>query len=450
MEERDLNKRTLMIGIVIMLAACGSQPQSSSPQDTSQDTMQVTTSTANEETSETTTATTSETTTAETTTAAETTTVSETTTETETASEPEIDESYKKLYSEYLLDYLHSDKDHHDNMSFSLCDMSGDGIPELVFSPFCSHYSGCMVFTVANGEMVQLKRIDSESGEEYESFGSNGYLGYYPENRYIYSGYSGSDHNFNELYQLNGTELKSVTYSEYYNEHQVEGDDFINIYHYLVDGKDVTVDEFHDAYSWYDGIWIPLGRSFLVTDEMVEAVFTDDTGMDKAYDLLMHAEKSGPSRYCLYDIDGNGTDELILDRLDMFTYPIYTYDQGLRYMGSLLGSSPDYSYGDYYRYTVYENDADGYGLYLDDATKLYISEDRKTLELTNDNGSIWEGGISVGYIGGLNDIIKYPLRDGGELYTINYIPVDEKAFNDEIDRLSNKDLTELVFTDITR
>lgn len=255
-------------------------------------------------------------------------------TETETATEPEAEsievtgsetydtaEDYKTLYKKILMQRLDEQTLRY---AFDLFDIDSDGTPELIISNGLSHMATADIYTITDGEAVRLENSTACEGLfEDGGFGSSG-LALVSEKGYIRSYIYGQGLTTNEYYSLadgNLTYLLSAEHNEWY---EAYGE-----YEYGIDGKGVTEAEYNEAVSELENIeWTKAGRKYNLDKSTINSVLgekTDDpvseSESNSDYKVLYKAKLAelretedyelSISSFDLYDIDNDGTPELI-------------------------------------------------------------------------------------------------------------------------------------------
>ena len=289
--------------------------------------------------------------TSETPTETETEQTTETETETSAVSET-VDERYKEAYAKklYKMAEDNTDTDLISQMAFSVFDIGGDATPELLVSTGSFHAAA-----------VDIYSLDSHGNVVFTGVaGSNGELYYLPEVRQINSMYGGMGGLYNELYEIKDGKLESIVSLYANSTYLPDSDDFSQI-EANIDDSPVTSEEYYAAFDEYFGKkHITLGRSYPLFPEFVSAVFEEGTQAE-VYDsictaLAQRADQNTVYSKCLFDLDGDGNDELFITN-DMvfdgeepgigFDCTVYTYKGGLVCMGMMpqYYTTPD----DYYR-----------------------------------------------------------------------------------------------------
>ncbi|MBR4223673.1 MAG: hypothetical protein IKR73_02575 [Oscillospiraceae bacterium] len=399
-------------------------------------------------------------------TASETASATEPVTETETTSEEapaleqapsegSVDDTWRQLYK----DVLYSD-DMNKYGAFSLFDIDGDDVPELICSYSNAHSGECAIFTVKDGELGNITMADDDEtmqGENYDDiifFASFGTFCYYPGKHRIYTYYAQSGYSGNSLFELHGTKLEPVifvesdensyTYDPETDTYTEDGD--IKLY---VDGERVDEAAYRKAVEEFKAPYLSLGRTWSIRDDVISAVF-DDIGRDDAYRVMIRAEADSLSEwspnietnagFMLCDIDGDGDDELILG--DRWGYSVYTYDGGLRYIGSL--NSTEYVTFGYGERAIWHRDEEA-SAQIDttnmsngnEELKIYVSPDHTIVRADRQyNGCVYE--YKDGFLGCVSHYDIYPLTDGTYLYTIEDALVTEDEYNEYIYDLNTK------------
>lgn len=179
----------------------------------------------------------------------------------------EEEEAWQKAYRELLTKYRTTDgymPETTGEISFGsrwdLCDVDGDGIPELFISPDTSHAFGCRVYSFINGETVSLET------REGQAFGEYGLTKVCPDMHLIRAYHFGMGSEMFGYYAFDGTQLteldRFVGTSVYISEEEGTRDT------YQRNGEDITEQEYnegiavYEAYTWVESV----GRSYSFDD----------------------------------------------------------------------------------------------------------------------------------------------------------------------------------------
>jgi hypothetical protein len=141
-------------------------------------------------------------------------------------------ELWQQLYCIELIEYMNN----YPLARFNICDLDGDGIPELLISQGFYHAAGVYIYTVHESELKNLGY-----------YGSYGELHYDSENKYIFSYNFGQGSDFLTVYQLeNGEMIQLVSfYSTYgYIEFIPEG-------YFEINGEEVSGDVYNAEMEKY-------------------------------------------------------------------------------------------------------------------------------------------------------------------------------------------------------
>lgn len=151
---------------------------------------------------------------------------------------------WQDVYQQTLTEYLRTGSylpeaagEENIGSRWDLCDINGDGIPELFISPDSAHAFGCLVYTYSNGAAVPLEAREGQTFGEYgvtnvdtESHIIRAYhfgmgtemIGYYAFDgtnlteldRFVgTSVYLGEGLGTQDTYQQNGTEISEAAYT---------------------------------------------------------------------------------------------------------------------------------------------------------------------------------------------------------------------------------------------
>lgn len=243
-------------------------------------------------------------------------------------------------YKECYKDFLYGMDDADESYGFSLCDVSGDGIPELFISPGDYHAASCEIYTF-NNRLIYIGSI-----------GSWGVCNYYSDKNILCGGYTGGGVTESTYYSIDDNAAISLLAYFYDNSGTTQEKE------YKIDDTDVTEEEYNEAIKKYSGENMRhLGRDFPFDKEYIEALLTDSSDWKECYkNLLLSLQDTDETyRFSLYDITGDDVPELFIS--DGFkrvnSCKIYSFDEGLIFMESLgidgeICYSPDSKiFGDY-------------------------------------------------------------------------------------------------------
>lgn len=134
---------------------------------------------------------------------------------------------------------------------YELMDITGDDIPELFISRGEFHAAGVTIFTIVNGEAVNL-------GE----FGSFGEVMYDASKKTVRQGFSGQGHTTGSIFRIeDGKENVLVEYDSVDLEDEKS---------FKIDGAEVTEEEYNSALEQY-GADTRLGRKFTIDTKVSDA-----------------------------------------------------------------------------------------------------------------------------------------------------------------------------------
>lgn len=159
---------------------------------------------------------------------------------------------------------------------FSLYDMTGDSIPELILSAGDWHGAGAEIYTYDGTEVRQL--ASERYGETMTSFGSWGTMLYSPSGGFIVSSFMAMGELNMDIYRVKGDtiihELNAFCYmGEDFSTD--DPDDFAEIWE--INGEECTSEEYDRAlqpYSAYD--LMPYGRHHAMNEDVLRRKFADE------------------------------------------------------------------------------------------------------------------------------------------------------------------------------
>ena len=351
---------------------------------------------------------------------------------------------YKLLYSNKLYDIIrNTEEEELQRYKFSVYDVGGDESPELLVSIGDFHIAYVEVYTIRNGEVVKAGDV-----------GSYGEVVYMTERRQFNSGNMGMGMTSNVVMTLEDGVINSgfslymydgVDYSKEY----AEGDEYEYITEYNVNGEDSTREEYDKAYEeHFSGPYVQLGRDYPLNDKGVSAVFGDTGSETGYYDLIeaysVYTDWDKPEEMTYYDIDNDGTAELIFESGEYYT--VYCYDHGVKTSGRM----PTFGYTPYEWFDTSDYDID----YSYDYDKVAC-----TLSVNKDDGSVvWRrhSNSDEFYYSKLKDGILEPighyqaikLSDGSYIYVVNGNKVGEAEYDTYVQGLFKDEFEELKFYEL--
>lgn len=178
---------------------------------------------------------------------------------------PEVQKVYenplwKKLYANELRKHRGYFSFRFVSPRFNICDLDGNGTPELLISDNDVHGSGVEIFTVYQGKLI-----------DFGSYGSWGEVQFNSNNKYIFSGFTNNGYNYTDIYKIkNGEMIKLVSFWE---DTGVVADK--SKWHYNVDDKNVSKAEYDAASAKYgesDSAW-PFVRKYTTTESGIAQSF---------------------------------------------------------------------------------------------------------------------------------------------------------------------------------
>lgn len=191
---------------------------------------------------------------------------------------------------------------------FDLCDITGDGSPELIISPSTGAESECKIFTFSGGNIISLGEC-----------GVKGEFMYYPSTRTIGKKYVGKTFEINEFMGIEDNELYSKN-KFYNNRNGVSSGGRLT---YEIDNETVNVSEYDKKIGEYTSLsGLSVGRKYAFSAPVVNyalhcseswgAVLTQP--QKKLYsDILAELSKKaeGDAAFELCDLNDDDLPELI-------------------------------------------------------------------------------------------------------------------------------------------
>lgn len=168
------------------------------------------------------------------------------------------DSGCQDAYSQVLSDFQQSEEAT-ENAAFSLYDISGDGVPELVVSADSSHPAACQIYTYTDKAVL------------VDTIGSYGCITYDPDRNWICSYNLGQGAQACGYYQMKRDALELQI--SFYDTYGARGEEGV----FQIDGKDVDKETYDTQYEFYSANTsdaVSLGRDFAL--ECADAVLSGE------------------------------------------------------------------------------------------------------------------------------------------------------------------------------
>lgn len=218
--------------------------------------------------------------------------------------------SWQKAYSDKLSEFRSSSDfvEGANGSMFDLCDLTGDGVPELVISPSIENDAVCDIYTAAGSSVTKIG-----------STGAKGTFGYIPSQNAVSFHYQGKNFELREFFKIEENAL--VTLKKFYNNSsRASSGGRIT---YEVDNSPVMLSEYEQILNTFTAdTEFEIGRKFSFTDaaENYALHFSESWGAvltetEKEFyssvltELLNDGEADAAYELC--DIDGDNIPELI-------------------------------------------------------------------------------------------------------------------------------------------
>lgn len=180
---------------------------------------------------------------------------------------------YKSLYKAKLSEICEYEDYEPSISTFDLYDIDGDGVPELFLAFGNFHAAGVFVYTVRDGEAVQLCTSDKEY------FGSWGRT-MVNSSGFLASRYFGMGSGYADYFRLENGQLTLMVSSEHHmlymgfpDENEAEQDKFV------IDGIEVSEEEYNSAVEKYEALeWTDVGQGNRFFDPEEAGKVIDDYG----------------------------------------------------------------------------------------------------------------------------------------------------------------------------
>lgn len=233
---------------------------------------------------------------------------SESPSETEANTQPKSDD-WRTAYRSVLQEFMQSEQfvaknaDYvfNNGSAFSLYDMTGDGIPELILSPDYAHATGCYLYTYQDS-LVRMGKM----GAPEEEIGAFGEFYYEPETDVIMDTFYAQGETHIRFYRIeNGALHELAKLYSYTGAFQQP------VYH--IYDKAVSEEAFTDVLHQYTGMdRVTLGRDYVCSEAMVDAVLTQSKDWRQTYRRLLEDYQDTGAAFSLRDINQDGIPELFL------------------------------------------------------------------------------------------------------------------------------------------
>ena len=179
------------------------------------------------------------------------------------------DTGWKGAYEKYLREKMNSSEETGLEKGFTVCDLDGDGTPELIYSPGTWHVATCEILTYKDGKMV----FAGDAGAYGECF-------YMPAEGLVCVGDLHMGYSVSYYLKLNGTELKTVKSFTDNGGACEYPEDIV----YEIDNKKVTEKEYNRQLAEMDKSGsVSLGQTFTLSDESIRYGITGVSDYKKAY-----------------------------------------------------------------------------------------------------------------------------------------------------------------------
>ena len=243
---------------------------------------------------------------------------------------------WQSLYSSKLESVRKSGKS--SGKMFTLYDIDKNGTPELIISLGDDSSSKCELYTCDGGKLIQL-------GTE----GMFGTVMYSVSTNAVSVGTAGKTGASSAAYKLKDGELQSVMQAEESFDTQT------GKISYFLDGEKASKSDYTSVLDKYmGGTQLILGRSFNLTKAEIEYTIKGCADYETAYKAVLDSHTSDnffSQIFCLCDLTGDKTPELIVNYTD-----VYTFDGTLKNSGTIAINYPnfqdDFSYSSKASYDV--------------------------------------------------------------------------------------------------
>lgn len=237
-------------------------------------------------------------------------------------------DNWLTAYQSLLQDFMQSENfiendaaksPYYNGSAFSLYDMTGDGIPELILSPDDSHGSACTIYSYQD--------TLTELGE----LGSFGKMRYEPETNVLVSSFTGQGTTTTVFYRAENGELQKL--AELY-----DNSGAVSPAVYQINGEDASGEDYQAVWEQYTGEnSVILGRDHMLTDSIIAAALTESADWMQTYRIVLNDYLDSGAAFSIRDVNGDGTPELFLSESDYHYSPckIFSFDGHLIGLGEL-------------------------------------------------------------------------------------------------------------------
>ena len=239
-------------------------------------------------------------------------------------------ESYREAYSAVLHEFMESE--YCTKFSgFSLYDISGDGIPELIIGEDTCHYAACRVYSFQDS-LIDLGKM-----------GTYGEIGYYSDNNIIVQYDLSQGYEFTSYSRL---ENGGITTLAYFNNNYGAAAGEPELY-FKINEENVTHEEYEAALDEYRGeTYKSLGHDYKFSEQSIKNAISGNSRWrelyrDKLYELRQSEGYSEDFMFDLYDINGDEIPELFINNYFYAPAEIYTVSEGELISLGVLGNGHD-------------------------------------------------------------------------------------------------------------
>lgn len=233
-----------------------------------------------------------------------------------------------------------------DTSAFDIFDVTGDGSPELIFSPSTDATSKCTVYTYANDEIKEIGEL-----------GSNGTFSFSPEIKMLKDEYSGNGFILGKMVSITNDSLYTVIS---YSDNSDSASLGAQIYH-EIDGNEVSYSEYEAALEEYSSsVFLSAGRRFTFGENSINyAVRCSESWrsvlspeqkalcVTKLTEISEFPEASKDIAFDLCDLNGDKVPELIVSEssaADSGCVIYYFSDNNLVQMDGTYGANGVFSF----------------------------------------------------------------------------------------------------------
>ncbi|MBR4223475.1 MAG: hypothetical protein IKR73_01550, partial [Oscillospiraceae bacterium] len=283
--------------------------------------------------------------------------------------------SWKSAYASLLRSELK--KDGADDKGFSVYDLDGDDIPELIVSERYAKWTTLRIYRYKDGKLKALTMTDDSGKRSSEVYSSYGTISFSPEKQQIIDYHTGTGFMSN-IYDLRGDEiLYSGTFSSVGYPGSSWGD------------KEIGYDELYvKLWKEYPYGTVPLGSTFPLTEDMIKCAVTGCGSAEKTYALYVKSMSDAADKDLKEKADASRGEDRYFSRTHIFSgcHDLTGDGEPELIMNSAYTSYKNF---DSYKSRSESADPDDAVTYMDTTTEIFTYKDGR-MQLLYVNGSSYD------------------------------------------------------------